>query len=420
MGFIRDLTGKTAVNAAKKSGNLLTDAALEGAQLQSQGFLDSSGTSSDAAMRASQQQGQGFIDSSNTTSDAALRASQQQSQGFLDAGNTGASYARMAANQQAQGFGNANAAQMQNSNRASAMFDPFAQLGQSGVNQAGFLTDPNQQFNFLQNNPLFQMGLDNANRQTMSNAASQGRLSSGDTLQQLTNNSLLTAQPLIQDQKNSIANLLNFGTNAATNQGNILLGQGQNTANSINNAAGAQAQGILSSGNAMADARLGSANSLAQGTLNSGNAMAAGQSGFSNSLAQGILNVGNATAAGQFGSANALADGVTNAANARATGIIGEANARGQKAQNTLELGGDIAQALYSSDPQLKTNIVKTGKQNGFNIYTWDWNELASKLGLTGKGAGVMADEVKAVMPEAVITEQGYMKVNYSMIGVNV
>ena len=331
MGFIRDLTGKTAVNAAKQSGELLTEAALEGSQLQSQGFLD--------------------------------------------AANTGANSAIMAANQQSQGFRDANAAQVQTSNQAGALFDPFAQLGQSGIDQAGFLTDPNQQFNFLQNNPLFQMGLDNANQQTMSNAASRGRLSSGDTLQQLNNNSLLTAAPLIQDQKNSIANLLNFGSTAATNQGNILLDQGQTTANSANNAVGAQAQGILNSGNAIAT--------------------------------------------GQFGSANALADGITNAANAKATGIIGTANARGDKAGNVMELGTQILSGLFS-DPKLKTNIVKTGKQNGFNIYSWDWNEIAKNLGLIGKGAGVMANEVKAIMPEAVINEQGYMKVNYSMIGVTV
>ena len=375
MGFIRDLTGKTAVNAAKKSGNLLTDAALQGSELQSQAFLDAS----------------------NTGSNAALDASQLQSQGFLDSARTGANSALTAANQQSQGFANANTGQMQNSNRASALFNPFAQIGQSGIDQAGFLTDPNQQFNFLQNNPLFQMGLDNANQQTMSNAASRGRLSSGDTLQQLNNNSLLTASPLIQDQKNSIANLLNFGTTAATNQGNILLGQGQTTANSANNAAAAQAQG----------------------TLNAGSATSAGQFGSANSLAEGILNSGNAIAQGQFGSGNALADGITNAANARATGVIGEANARGDRAGNLVELGSGFLQGLFS-DPKLKTNIVKTGKQNGFNIYTWDWNELANKLGLSGKAEGVMANEVKAVMPQAVTNEQGYMKVNYSMIGIKV
>jgi hypothetical protein len=346
MGFIRDLTGKTAVNAAKKSGQFLTDAALEGSQLQSQGFLDAASTGSDAAIRASQQQSQGFLDSSNTNSNSALNSANQRSQGFLDSANTGSNSALTAANQQSQGFAGANAAQLQSSNRASSLFDPFAQLGQSGLDQAGFLTDSNQQFNFLQNNPLFQMGLDNANQQTMSNAASRGRLSSGDTLQQLNNNSLLTAAPLIQDQKNSIANLLNFGTTAATNQGNILLGQGQTTANSLNNAAGAQAQGTINSGNAISAGQFGSANALANGMLNSGNALATGQFGSANSLAQGILNSGNAMSTGQFGSANALADGITSAANARATGVIGAANARGQKAQNILEIKDSIGDNL--------------------------------------------------------------------------
>ena len=47
-----------------------------------------------------------------------------------------------------------------------AFLEPFSQLGQQGLDQSGFLTDPNAQFDFLQNNPLFQMGLDNANRVT--------------------------------------------------------------------------------------------------------------------------------------------------------------------------------------------------------------------------------------------------------------
>ena len=36
--------------------------------------------------------------------------------------------------------------------QAGALLDPFAQLGQTGVEQAGFLTDPQAQFEFLQNN----------------------------------------------------------------------------------------------------------------------------------------------------------------------------------------------------------------------------------------------------------------------------
>ncbi len=218
--------------------------------------------------------------------------------------------------------------QVQAGKDASALFDPFQGIGNMGLNQADFLVNPDKQFNFLQNNPLFQMGLDNANEQTLGLAASRGRLSAGDTLQQLNNNSLLQAQPLIQSQKNSIGDLLNFGLTTAGNQGNLLTGQG-------------------------------------------------------------------AAAAG---------------------GIVGEANARGQGAKNIFNTGLQAAGAF--SDPALKENKRLVDVVNGFNIYLWDWNTLGNKLGLYGSSTGVMADEVKLIRPDAVTMEQGYMKVNYSMIGV--
>ena len=42
MGFIRDLTGKTAVDAARDSGEVQSNAALEAAALQVQGGKDAS------------------------------------------------------------------------------------------------------------------------------------------------------------------------------------------------------------------------------------------------------------------------------------------------------------------------------------------------------------------------------------------
>ena len=127
---------------------------------------------------------------------------------------------------------------------------PFSQLGQQGLDQANFLTDPNAQFNFLQNNPLFQMGLDNANRQTMQGAASRGRLSSGDTLQQLNNNALLTASPLIANQQNSIQNLLGMGLNTAQSQANTALGSASQLANAQTQLGNAKAGGIIGQQNA--------------------------------------------------------------------------------------------------------------------------------------------------------------------------
>lgn len=231
---------------------------------------------------------------------------------------------------------------------------PFQQLGQQGLDQSQFLTDPNAQFDFLQNNPLFQMGLDNANTVTQQSAAARGRLSSGDTLQQLNNNALLTAAPLIAGQKNSIQNMINQGLQTAQGQANVAIGQGTNVANTT-------------------------------------------------------TDIGAALAAGQ----------------------VGAANARSQGAQNMLSLGGQLAgsnvgQSVIKgigslfSDPSLKENVKLIGAKNGFNIYTWDWNELANnELGLNGSSEGVMADQVKEAMPEAVQYVDGFMHVNYSMIGVH-
>jgi len=215
---------------------------------------------------------------------------------------------------------------------------PFGSVGLTGVEQAGFLTDPQAQFDFLQNNPLFQMGLDNANRQTLQSAAARGRLSSGDTLQRLNENALLTAQPLIGQQKQSIADLLNFGSGIARSQSNTALGQGSSVSNLI------QDQG-----------------------------------------------------------------------NVAAAGIQGRNQIQADTTANQNQLAAQIFGSF--SDPALKTNIKKTGSKNGFNTYSWDWNELANKIGLSGSDTGVMADEVKAIKPEAVAIDRGFMKVNYSMIG---
>jgi len=229
-------------------------------------------------------------------------------------------------------------AQVQGSIEASQLLDPFKSIGEQGLSQAGFLTDPNAQYEFLQNNPLFQMSLDNANENTMGLAAARGRLSSGDTLQQLSNNAMLTAMPFISDQKQSIGDLLNYGLTTASNQGNLRTGQ----------------------------------------------------------------------------------------AAAEAGGIVGAANARGARAQNVFDLGMGVASnplvqsgiKAFFSDPKLKTNIKKVGAKNGFNIYTWTWNKAANALGLSGNSEGVMADEVALAMPEAIGTRDGYMTVNYDMVGV--
>ncbi len=156
--------------------------------------------------------------------------------------------------------------------QAGALFDPLQQVGQQGIEQAGFLTDPKAQFDFLQNNPLFQLGLDNANTQTNQFAAARGRLSAGDTLQQLNQNALLTASPLIAQQKQSIGQLLGIGQNTAANQANIIQGTAANQGNLLTGAAAAEAAGLTGAANARG---AGAANILNIGAALGGAALGA-------------------------------------------------------------------------------------------------------------------------------------------------
>ena len=158
--------------------------------------------------------------------------------------NVAANKASNAAKSTARDSKEAAALQADYSVQASGLLDPFQQIGQQGLDQAGFLTNQQTQFDWLQNNPLFQMGLDNANTQTNQMAAARGRLSAGDTLQQLNQNALLTAMPLIQGQKNSIGDLLNYGQSTAANQGNLLTGQGAVLTGGIMGARNAMNSGV--------------------------------------------------------------------------------------------------------------------------------------------------------------------------------
>lgn len=152
--------------------------------------------------------------------------------------------------------------------RGQEFLQPFSQIGQQGLDQAGFLTDPQQQFEFLQNNPLFSLALEQAQTGTQKLAAARGRLSAGDTFEQLSQNVLLSASPLIGEQKRSIAGLLDFGRGIAGQQANVEIG------------AGSQISPLLQDiGNIQAAGGIGVANARAAGTSNLINLGTAGFSG---------------------------------------------------------------------------------------------------------------------------------------------
>lgn len=236
---------------------------------------------------------------------------------------------------------------------------PFGAVGELGLEQAGFLVDPEAQFDFLEQNPLFQFSLDRLDEGTLAGAAARGRLSAGDTLAQLSQNTLLAAQPLIGQQSANIGNLLNLGTGVAQSQANTALGLGSNISNLLQNQGNVQAAGGIAATNA-------------------GNP-------FTQLLSGGVTG-------GILGSQGLLGPGI----------------------------GGGIGTLLGLSDSRLKEDAEIIGQENGYDKWRWKWNSLAHKMfGLKGESEGVMFIDVVEKNPEAVEFCEGFGMVNYDMIGVS-
>lgn len=96
---------------------------------------------------------------------------------------------------------------------------------------------------------------------------------------------------------------------------------------------------------------------------------------------------------------------------------MAQINAGQQQLGQLFGLGTSIA-GLALSDSRLKDNVKPIATMNGHNLYSWTWNEKAHKLGLYGRGIGVMADEIEKTNPDAVSMLNGYKAVDYSKIGV--
>ena len=83
--------------------------------------------------------------------------------------------------------------------------------------------------------------------------------------------------------------------------------------------------------------------------------------------------------------------------------------------------GGNTRRRTNSSDRALKENIVRVGIHPlGMGLYLFDYKpEFQARVGY-GRQFGVMADEVEAVMPDAVAMHaDGYKRVDYAMLGID-
>lgn len=102
----------------------------------------------------------------------------------------------------------------------------------------------------------------------------------------------------------------------------------------------------------------------------------------------------------------------------QAQGISGAAQAQlaGEQAQTNTVIGGLAGLGQLFSDSRLKKNIKKIGQMAGFNLYEWDWNDLAADVGLSGSSQGFIAQEVQKVRPDAIGEREGYLTVNYGAL----
>ena len=79
-------------------------------------------------------------------------------------------------------------------------------------------------------------------------------------------------------------------------------------------------------------------------------------------------------------------------------------------------IAGSLA-PFFPSDARLKDNVTLIGKEKGYNVYIWEWNDKAKELGIDTPTIGVIAQEVLETNPDAVsMNDDGYYQVNYGAL----
>ena len=232
----------------------------------------------------------------------------------------------------------------------------------------GFNRDPSR----ILNNPLFQALAKQQEQRLINQQGALGRGGSGETNDLLTQNLMLLGQDF---QQQDIANQqTEFQNRLSENQ--------------------------LRFGQLFDQTRLG-ANAASQ------------QATSGQNIIQGM---GNAQAAGLIGRQNNISGFFDNAI---AVGgmLLGGAGGAGAGAGGIPAGLGSGGGAMSSfSDVRLKDNIRYEETIDGFDFYSWSWNDEAKELVGDQVPYGVLAQDIRESVPYAVTSSDGYLQVDYEAL----
>lgn len=171
------------------------------------------------------------------------------SYGLIDGGDLTGENAGKAASQaaatQAAAANKSIAFQRESRDLARDDLAPFVNFGQGNIDALSQLLTPQGQADYLQSNPLFDLALDRTNKASLSANAAQGLLNSGNTLNELQSNAMLTGMPLLQNQQSQLFNAVNMGQSSAAGQANTALTTGGAISDLMTQKGNAQAAGIV-------------------------------------------------------------------------------------------------------------------------------------------------------------------------------
>ena len=307
---------------------------------------------------------------------------------------------------------------------AGGALQPFAGTGGQAFQRQGALAGAGgpeaqrQAFAQFVESPGQQFLRERGEQAVLRGASATGGLGGGNVQEELMRRGIGFAQQDLQNQFGRLGSLSQIGAGAAGQQAGIAQRAGE---------FGGQA--FLGTGEALAGGRTRAGEQIAGQVSGTGSALAnlisqqgAGVSDIlgqgTGSLANILQGAGQAQGLSQQQLAALLAQ-ISTGAGGQVAGLA--ALPQLQRKEGALAGIGQAASGIGTligavSDVRLKKNINKIGKTSkGFNLYTWDWNEIGRNITGHLSGIGVLAQEVQKIMPEAVIDGE-YLRVDYGKV----